>query len=130
MKLRMDRHSLRIGVSRIEFERLLLGGRIEDIASLADFSEEVAPYNAMTYVLRCAGQFPPVKVQYGMRGITIVLSQEQAKLWSRDGVMGIYSTITMGVAEPFEIIVEKDFGCIDQPLQMVPDPIGPAPMAA
>jgi hypothetical protein len=125
MKLQLNGNSLRIGVSRPELERFLAGGPLEETACIDQLSS-----TALKCALKTALQFPPVKVQYGLRGLTIVLSQEQAKLWSKDGVVGIYSTLNMGLAQPFEIIVEKDFGCIDQVLEMAPDPIGPAPIAA
>ena len=125
MKLRVSGNSLRIGVSRPELERFLAGGPIEDTAYIDELSS-----SAMKCALKTALQFPPMKVQYGLRGLTIVLSEEQAKIWGRDGMVGIYSTLNIGLAGNFEIIVEKDFGCIDQRLEMAPEPIGPSPIAA
>ena len=125
MKLRVNGNSLRIAVSQPELERFLAGGRIEDTTYVDELSA-----SSLKFALKRALQFPPMKVQYGLRGLTIVLSEEQAKIWGSDGVMGIYSTLNMGIAGRFEVIVEKDFGCIDQVLEMAPEPVGPAPAAA
>jgi hypothetical protein len=109
MKLRIKGNSLRLRVSRSEFAHFQAGGRIEETIRFAD-----APEARLTYALESAAQSPPVRVQYGFRDVTVILSKEQARTWEAESEVGVYSNLGIGSAGSLAVTVEKDFACLDR----------------
>ncbi|WP_035354333.1 DUF7009 family protein [Edaphobacter aggregans] len=109
MKLRIKGDSLRLRVSRSELARLLGGERVEDTVHFAPI-----PDARLTYALESASQADPVRIQYEPQNVTVFLSEEQAEFWAKDSEVGIYTSINIGPARSLEIIVEKDFACLDR----------------
>ena len=108
MKLRIKGNSLRLRVSRSELARLLDGERVEETIHFAR-----APEASLTYALESSVQVAPVKVQYEPRVVKVILSQSQACIWGAEDKVGVYSTLDIGAAGSLEVIVEKDFACLD-----------------
>ena len=109
MKLRIKGNSLRIRVTRSELGRFQAGGRIEDTIHFTS-----APEAKLTYALETALQASPVTVRYGSREVTVILSKDQARIWEAPSEVGVYTTLDMGSAGSLEVVVEKDFACIDR----------------
>lgn len=109
MKLRIKGNSLRLRISRSEVRKLLDGESIEETIRFT-----AAPNAYLTYALACASQEEPVQVQYESQSATILVSEEQIKLWGKEGEVGIYTSIDNGDAGLLEIIIEKDFACLDR----------------
>lgn len=109
MKLRIKGNSLRLRVSRSELAHFQAGGRVEETIRFAE-----APEAKLTYALESAVQLSPVSVRYGFHDVTIVLSQDQAHTWGAGSEVGVYSNFDIGSAGSLEVIVEKDFACLDR----------------
>ncbi len=109
MKLRIKGNSLRLRVSRSEFARFQAGGRIEETIHFT-----AAPEATLTYALESALRSSPVSVRYGSREVTVILSQDRARIWEAQNEVGIYTTLDMGPAGSLEVVVEKDFACLDR----------------
>ena len=109
MKLRIKANSLRLRVSRSEFARFQAGGRIEETIHFT-----AAPEATLTYALESALKPSPVTVRYGSREVTVILSQDRARIWGPQSEVGVYTTLDMGPAGSVEIAVEKDFACLDR----------------
>ena len=109
MKLRIKGNSLRLRVSRSELARFQAGQRIEETIHFT-----AAPDATLTYALESASNPPPVTVRYGSREVTVVLSQDQARIWGAQSEIGVYTTLDMGPAGSLEVAVEKDFACLDR----------------
>ena len=109
MKLRIKGNSLRLRVSRSELARFQAGERIEETIHFT-----AAPDATLTYALESASNPPPVTVRYGSREVTVVLSQDQARIWGAQSEIGVYTTLDMGSAGSLEVAVEKDFACLDR----------------
>jgi hypothetical protein len=109
MKLRIKGNSLRLRVSRSELARFQAAGRIEETIHFT-----AAPEATLTYALESALRSSPVSVQYGTRAVTIILSQDRARIWEAQNEVGIYTTLDMGPAGSLEVVVEKDFACLDR----------------
>ena len=109
MKLRIKGNSLRLRVSRSEFARFQAGGRIEETIHFT-----AAPEATLTYALESALSSSPVSVRYGSREVTVILSQDRARIWEAQNEVGIYTTLDMGPAGSLEVVVEKDFACLDR----------------
>jgi hypothetical protein len=109
MKLRIKGNSLRLRVSRSELAQFQAGGRIEETIHFT-----AAPEATLTYALESALRSSPVSVRYGSREITVILSQDRARIWGAEDEVGVYTTLDMGPAGSLEVVVEKDFTCLDR----------------
>ena len=109
MKLRIKGNSLRLRVSRSELARFQAGGRIEETIHFT-----AAPEATLTYALESALRSSPVSVRYGSREVTVILSQDRARIWEAANEVGVYTTIDMGPIGSLEVAVEKDFACLDR----------------
>ena len=109
MKLRIKGNSLRLRVSRTELERFQAEGRVEETVQFT-----AAPEANLTYALESTPEPIPVTVRYGSREITVILSEDRARVWSRQSEVGVYSTVDIGSAGSLEVVVEKDFACLDR----------------
>jgi hypothetical protein len=109
MKLRIKGNSLRLRVSRSELARLLDGDRIEETIRFT-----AAPEATLTYALASAMQSAPVSVEYGFKTVTVVLANNRARTWGSEGEVGVYGEIDNGEGGVLEVIVEKDFACLDR----------------
>jgi hypothetical protein len=109
MKLRIKGNSLRLRVSRSELDRFQAGERIEETIHFT-----AAPEATLTYALESALRPSPVSVRYGSREVTVILSQDRARIWEAQNEVGVYTTLDMGPAGSLEVAVEKDFACLDR----------------
>jgi hypothetical protein len=109
MKLRIKGNSLRLRVSRSELAHFQAGGRIEETIRFA-----AAPEAMLTYALESAVQVSPVRVRYGFHDVTVILSQDQMRIWEAESEVGVYSNLDIGSAGSLDVIVEKDFACLDR----------------
>jgi hypothetical protein len=109
MKLRIKGNSLRLRVSRPELARFLDGERIEETIHFTR-----APEASLTYALESAVQVAPVRVQYESQIVKVIVSEDQASIWGAESQVGVYSSLDIGATGSLEIIVEKDFACLDR----------------
>jgi hypothetical protein len=109
MKLRIKGNSIRLRVSRSELERFLSGSRIEETVHFAPETDA-----RLIYALESARQAVPVVVRYQPQAVTVVLSEDQARIWSGENEIGVYTSVEIGAAGALEVIVEKDFACLDR----------------
>jgi hypothetical protein len=109
MKLRIKGNSLRFRVSRSELGRLLSGEAVQETVR---FGSE--PEARLTYILSSVEQGPAVEVHYSAQIIAVILSRQQALDWSSEKEVGVYTTLDVGAAETLEVVIEKDFACLDR----------------
>jgi hypothetical protein len=109
MKLRIKGNSMRLRVSRSELEHFLSGGRIEETIRFA-----ADPKAKLTYALESTLQASAVRVRYEPQEVTVVLSDDQARIWGRESEVGVYAAVDIGPAGSLEITIEKDFACLDR----------------
>ena len=109
MKLRIKGDSLRIRVSRSEVARLLAGERIEDTIHFP--SQENAK---LTYALEHHASGTAPTVHYADGNVTICIPTAQAIPWCSTDQVGIAETISVGSAGSLDLLIEKDFACLDR----------------
>lgn len=110
MKLRIKGDSLRIRVGRTELTDFLRDGRIEETIHFGS-----TPDARLTYVLEVsAGNTAETQVRYSRQEIAVVLTPGQTRQWSRDGEVGVYTQVPLGPGAALEVVVEKDFACLDR----------------
>jgi hypothetical protein len=109
MKLRIKGNSLRLRVSRSELMRFLAG---EEVAETIRFA--AAPEAKLTYALARGTQASAAIVRYRPQEVTVLLSEEQAQSWSQESEVGVYTLVDIAPEGLLELIVEKDFACLDR----------------
>ena len=109
MKLRIKGNSLRLRVSRSELTRFLSPSRIEETIHFGPGSEAM-----LTYALESAPLNTEATIRYSPHELTVNISEEQTRKWSEAREVGIYTTVDIGAKGLLEVIIEKDFGCIDR----------------
>ena len=109
MKLRIKGNSLRLRVSRSELVRFLAGERIAETIRFAAASEA-----KLTYALERGGQIAAACVRYSPQEVIVLLTEAQAQTWSQESEVGVHAMVDIGPEGPLEILVEKDFACLDR----------------
>ena len=109
MKLRIKGDSLRLRVSRTELERFLCGERVEETIH---FSSD--PDAKLTYSLEKASHGASTGVHYSPGQITVLLAKEEVGAWGDPNQVGIYTSVGIGSENSLELVVEKDFACLDR----------------
>jgi hypothetical protein len=109
VKLRIKGNSLRLRVSRSEVARLLTGERVEETIHFAP--QETAK---LTYALeqQLSGIAPTV--QYSDGDVTVRIPAHQAIAWCLTDQVGIVESISLGTRGSLDLVIEKDFACLDR----------------
>jgi hypothetical protein len=108
MKLRIKGNSLRLRVSRSELARFLAGEQVVETIRFA-----AVPEAKLTYALERGTQASAARVLYRAQEVTVLLSEEQVKAWAQDEQVGVYTLVDIAPEGLLELIVEKDFACLD-----------------
>ena len=116
MKLRIHKNSLRLRLGPSEIVRLLAAGRIEETIRLAPGADA-----RLTYALELA---PPagndLTIRYAPPEFTVLVPTAQAQQWADGSAVGIGGKIAVG-DDTLEILVEKDFACVDRKTELNED---------
>ncbi|MBV8672519.1 MAG: hypothetical protein JOZ33_03710 [Acidobacteriaceae bacterium] len=110
MKLRIKSDSLRIRVGRSELERFLREGRIEDTIHFG-----AAPEARLTYALEASPvEAAQTQVRYSPQEVAVVLTPGQIRQWNQKEEVGVYTQVPLAPGSALEVVVEKDFACLDR----------------
>ena len=110
MKLRIRGNSLRYRTTRSEVAKLIDAGRIEETVFFA-----AGDHCKLTYALELEREEQQrfLELRYQPSEIVVVLPTEQARAWAEGNIVGIYHSVDLGTRGILELIVEKDFACLD-----------------
>ena len=110
MKLRIKSDSLRIRVGRSELARFLREGRIQDTIHFG-----AAPDARLTYVLEASPvEAGETQVRCSPQEVAVVLTPGQIRQWNQEEQVGVYTQVPLGQGASLEVVVEKDFACLDR----------------
>jgi hypothetical protein len=109
MKLRVYKNSLRLRLGPSEVARLLASGRIEETIRFAPGDTA-----QLTYALELAAAGGDgLSVRYAPREIAVLVPPGQARQWAEGAAVAISGEVGDG-EDRLELLVEKDFACIDR----------------
>jgi hypothetical protein len=108
MKLRITNNSIRFRVLQSEVTELIKSGRIEETIH---FTSDRQP--ALTYALEKGIGLMSMQLRYEPSGVAILLPNEEAEAWATGNQVGIYATVDRGEYGTLNLVVEKDFACLD-----------------
>jgi len=108
MKLRISGNSIRLRVRRSEVAKLIAGERIVETVHLGGGEQ-----GALTYALGTEPDAAGVQLRYEGREILVLLPKDEARAWAGTEQVGIYAAVDVGASGKLDVIVEKDFACLD-----------------
>jgi hypothetical protein len=108
MKLRITKNSIRFRVLQSEVTKLVKSGKIVETIH---FTSDRLP--ALTYALEKGMGLISMQLRYEPSEIVILLPDEEAEAWATGNQVGIYETVDCGENGTLNLIVEKDFACLD-----------------
>ena len=111
MKLRLKgspQNTLRLRVLRPEMERLAAGDALEETVTFGPGAAD-----KFTYTLSGNVSAEAIHVERNASGLRIVVPQERVLLWAREDQVGIYETVALGDGKSLELVMEKDFACLN-----------------
>jgi hypothetical protein len=108
MKLRIKDNSLRLRVSRSDMILLMETGHIDSTIYFTGNAED-----RWTYAIEMHSDVASTAIRYRTNQITVLVSAADAKAWSGSDQVGIYASCQLGGRQRLEILVEKDFACLD-----------------
>jgi hypothetical protein len=108
MKLRISGNSIRLRLLRSELSTFMETGRIEETVHLG-----LADDALLRYGLEHESGLATVEVRHRQAEITINVPTQLAASWASSEQIGIYSVVDLGRHGSLDIIVEKDFACLD-----------------
>ena len=110
MKLRLRENSVRLRLLQTEVRRLREVGNVSEKIIFG-----VNPTEYLTYSVRVSGEALKIYAQMINNHIEIFLPIKTAEIWADTDQIGLYETQDIGDLCELEIIVEKDFECVDRP---------------
>jgi len=108
MKLRIKDNSLRFRVTQSEMVGLIETGRIEKTVFLGPDEK-----SRWTYALEHQPSSTCATLRYEAPELTVVLSTADVRTWGPSDEVGIYATVDLGAHGNLDILVEKDYACLD-----------------
>lgn len=109
LKLRIKGNSMRLRLLRTEVDRLAAGEALTETIFFA-----ATPAASLTYSLHADPNIVAIAVRHEQTRIAVLVPAEEIRIWAASGQVGIYSSIDIGPRGPLEIMIEKDFACIDR----------------
>lgn len=106
MKIRMNRGSLRLRLSRSEVDQFGKTGKVEERVSFGP-----GPANEFSY---CLDATPSKSIQAALadRRIEIHVPNEQASNWALSDDVGIEGRVRFDGENELKVLIEKDFVCL------------------
>jgi hypothetical protein len=110
MKLRFRKNSIRLRLLQTEITQLREIGNVSESITFG-----IIPTETLTYSVRVSGEAEKVSAQMIDNQIEVFLPVKLAENWMDTEEIGLYQTQDIGDLGELNIIVEKDFVCVDRP---------------
>lgn len=111
MKLRLRENSIRLRLLQSEVVHLREFGNVSETIVFG-----VNPTETLTYSLRTSAEVLEISAQMIDSQIEIFLPLLTAERWADSDEVGLYGLQEIGELAILKIVVEKDFICVDRPL--------------
>jgi len=111
MKLRLRENSIRLRLLQTEVIQLRETGNVSETIVFG-----IKPTENLTYSLRTAAEASEISAQIIDNQIEVFLPLLVAENWTDSNEVGIYGIQKIGDLAVLKIIVEKDFVCVERPL--------------
>ena len=111
MKLRLRENSIRLRLLQSEVIQLRETGNVSETIIFG-----INPTENLTYSLRTSAEASEISAQIIDNQIEVFLPLLTAENWTDSNEVGLYAERKIGDLVVLKIIVEKDFVCVERPL--------------
>ncbi len=109
MKLRLGKNSIRLRVLRSEVEILRAGTRLDETLHFGPKDSE-----HLTFALESSAGAASTALRFSGNEILVSIAADRLQQWASSEQVGVYDRIDTGQGRTIEILVEKDFACLDR----------------
>ena len=109
MKLRFGKNSVRLRVLRSEVEVLQAGRRLEETLNFG--TDESAK---LTYALEQSVDSKITSLEFNGKELVVRIPADRMQHWASSEQVGIYDQLHTGLGRTVDVLVEKDFACLDR----------------
>lgn len=110
MKLRLQSNSIRLRLKRGEVDQLAKTGCVEEKIFVGNDPEDV-----FHYVLESSAAVSAPIATLTKRGILVRVSAASVSKWATSDDVGIETNVTVGNGKQLQVLIEKDFACLNGP---------------
>jgi hypothetical protein len=110
MKLRIKGNSIRLRLGRSEVRRLAIGEIVEESAVFGPSKDE-----CFAYAISASQEVSVVTANFADRRLLIRVPSSVVHQWSTTDQVGISVLQRTGNDDGLQILIEKDFECVDAP---------------
>jgi hypothetical protein len=108
MKLRIKGNSVRLRLGQSEVRRLANGEVVEEATKFGPLKQQ-----CFTYALSASHEVSMVYASFSDRRITVRVPSDMVHHWATTDQIGIETVQRTGNEDGLQILIEKDFECID-----------------
>lgn len=110
MKLRLQSNSIRLRLKRGEVEQLVKTGCVEEKIIMGSEIED-----AFHYILESSHKIFAPQAILQKKGILVQVPAEAVFRWAASDEVGIEAVVSVGNHEELQVLIEKDFACLNGP---------------
>ena len=108
MKLRLQSNSIRLRLKRGEVDQLVKLGQVQEIILLGDGEDD-----QLVYTLESSPKVFAPQVSLKKNHVLVEVPRDMAVHWATSDDVGIETRISVGGGREVQILVEKDFACLN-----------------
>lgn len=106
MKLRIEGNSIRLRLRKSEVENLAQSGRVREVTCI--------PGGSFNYMLQLKTGISELDALKTQDGIIVYMPEADGKAWANSERVGFQAQIAVESDLKLDILVEKDFVCLDR----------------
>jgi hypothetical protein len=110
MKLRLQSNSIRLRLKRTEVTQLAQTGRVEEKIIMGS-----EPVDIFHYVLESSPTASTLTAHLKNNSVLVQLPTETVLRWATSAEVGIEAFLPVGSETRLQVLIEKDFACLDRP---------------
>ena len=108
MKIRIKGNTIRFRLTKTEVDTLCKEGYIEEIT---DFGDRTFCYAVQRKAI------PTMEATFSENKLTLAISEDKVANWETNQQVGFEHAMTVGDNKTLELLLEKDFACLDERLE-------------
>lgn len=108
MKIRIKGNTIRFRLTKTEVDTLCKEGYIEEIT---DFGDRTFSYAVQRSAI------PSMEATFSENKLTLAISEDKVANWETNQQVGFEHAMPVGDNKTLELLLEKDFACLDERLE-------------